>query len=233
MSRRPVFVSSIRLVGLSLLVLLGACAQQNRPGYYDTPRENTASDALHRAQGDAGAVAPSQLQFGFGPQSRKPAAGSSEAVAGAATSAAVPQGNTAGGTPAATASRGNMPPDLRETRTYLGTVPCPDSGACAATRMTLTLAPDGQWRARNATLGKGPAQAALGCWFLVGTDPARIVLESGDHPYATLELIQPNVLKVTRLNGRIPLLESRLTRQADIDPIDELASQPARACPAR
>jgi hypothetical protein len=63
MSRRPVFVSSIRLVGLSLLVLLGACAQQSRPGYYDKPRENTASDALHRAQGDAGAVAPSQLQF--------------------------------------------------------------------------------------------------------------------------------------------------------------------------
>lgn len=230
MSRRPVFVSSIRLVGLSLLVMLGACAQQSRPGYYDTPRENTVSDALHRAQGDsAPAVAPSQLQFGFGAQSRKPATG----AGGAPAEAAVPQGKAAVGTPAAAVSRRDMPPDLRETRTYLGTVPCPDSGVCAATRMTLTLAPDGQWRARNATLGKGPAQTALGCWFLAGTDPARIVLESGDHPYATLELIQSNVLKVTRLNGQVPLLESRLTRQADIDPIDELASHPAQACPPR
>lgn len=232
MSRRPVFVSSIRLVGLSLLVLLGACAQQSRPGYYDAPRENTVSDALHRAQGDAAAVAPSQLQFGFGPQSQKPAAGSNGA-AGAATGTAASPGKAAGGTPAAAVPRGGMPPDLRETRTYLGTVPCADSGACAPTRMTLTLAPDGQWRARNATVGNGPAQTALGCWFLAGTDPARIVLESGDHPYATLELIQSNVLRVTRLNGRVPLLESRLTRQADIDPIDELASHPAQACPDR
>lgn len=233
MSRRPVFVSPIRLVGLSLLVLLGACTQQNQPGYYDTPRENTVSDALHRAQGDAGTVAPSQLQLGFGAQSRKPANGAAGAPEGA-PGTTPPQAAAAAGAPAAAAGpRSGMPEALRETRTYLGTVPCPDNGLCSAARMTLTLAPDGQWRARNATLtGNGPTQTVMGCWFLAGTEPARIVLQSGDQSYATLELIQSNVLKLTRLNGQAPLLESRLTRQADIDPIDELASKPAQACPA-
>ncbi|CAM5786874.1 hypothetical protein CCAE64S_01852 [Castellaniella caeni] len=61
-----------RTLGLSLLlVVLSACAQQREPGYYDTPRESTMTDALHRAQGSADTTAPSQLQFGFGTQEQK------------------------------------------------------------------------------------------------------------------------------------------------------------------
>lgn len=216
--------SFARLLGLGLLVLLGACAQQREPGYYDTPRGSTASDALQRAQGESGAVAPAQLQLGFGNQ--QPAT---------AARPAAPAGADAGASQeaAATAARRDVPQALADTRTYLGTIACTDGGACAATRMTLTLAPDGQWRARNVPVdGSGPARTSLGCWFLTGTDPARIVLQTGGQAYASLEFSQSNVLRVTRLNGQVPLLESRLTRQADLDPIDELSGKPAQDCAA-
>ncbi|CAM5219629.1 Copper resistance protein NlpE OS=Castellaniella defragrans OX=75697 GN=HNR28_001478 PE=4 SV=1 [Castellaniella defragrans] len=227
MPSRPFSVTFAHVLGLGLLTLLSACAQQRQPGYYDVPRENTTSDALHRAQGQNGPTAPSQLQFGFGAQNQKP---SSATDTGNTAAAAAGAGSTAA---APAAARNAVPQALTQTRTYLGTVPCPDTGVCSATRLTLTLAPDGQWRARNAVLGgKSPAQTAMGCWFLTGTDPTRIALQSGEQAYATLELTQPNVFRVTRLNGQVPLLESSLTRQADIDPIDELSSRPAQACPA-
>ena len=219
-----------RLFGLGLLALLAACAQQREPGFYDVPREGTVSDARHRAQGDAGTVAPSQLQLGFGKHSTK-GASSQGAAAGqpagtAAASAASQPTGTAGATP--------IPEELRETRTYLGTVACPVTGqACPPRRMTLTLAPDGQWRNRSTPLDGAAATTALGCWHLVSTEPARIVLQTGDQATATLEFIQSNVLRVTQVNGKQPLLESRLTRQADIDPIPELAAKPAETCAGR
>jgi hypothetical protein len=218
--------SFARLLGLGLLVLLGACAQQREPGYYDTPRGSTASDALQRAQGESGAVAPAQLQLGFGNQQTAPAAAPARPAAQAGAAGGAPQA-------AATAARRDVPQALADTRTYLGTIACTDGGACAATRMTLTLAPDGQWRARNVPVdGSGAARTSLGCWFLTGTDPIRIVLQADGQAYASLELSQSNVLRVTRLNGQVPLLESRLTRQADLDPIDELSGKPAQDCAA-
>ncbi|MHA3903690.1 hypothetical protein ACTPOE_09045 [Castellaniella sp. WN] len=215
-----------RLLSLALLALLTACAQPRGPGFYDVPRGDTASDARHRAQGDADTVAPAQLQFGFGADSqKKPAPERGDTGAGTADTA-VQATRPAG--------PGAIPQELAETRTYLGTVACPaGQQACPARRMTLTLAPDGQWRARSAPLDGTAATTALGCWHLVSTDPARIVLQTGDQAYATLEFIQSNVLRLTRLNGQAPLLESRLTRQADIDPIQELAGKPAETCTAR
>jgi hypothetical protein len=99
--------------------------------------------------------------------------------------------------------------------------------------MTLTLAPDGQWRARGTPLDGTAATVSMGCWHLVSTEPVGIVLQTGDQARATLEFTQSNVLRLTRLDGQTPLLESRLTRQADIDPIQELAAKPAEACAAR
>src|SRR5690606_11385802 len=207
-----------RLLSLGLLALLAACAQQREPGFYEVSRGDTASDARHRAQGGADTVAPSQLQFGFGADNQKKAAPADDGAGQSAPSAG----------PAA------APQELAETRTYLGTIACPAGQAnCPARRMTLTLAPDGQWRARSAPLDGTAATAALGCWHLVSTEPVRFILQTGDQAYATLEFIQSNVLRLSRLNGQAPLLESRLTRQADIDPIQELAAKPAEACPAR
>ncbi len=216
-----------RLLGLSLIVLLSACAQQREPGYYDTPRGDTLSDARHRAQGGDNTVAPAQLQLGFGRDTGKPATES--AAPAAAAQSAGPADSTA--TPTATPRA--LPSMLADTRTYLGTIACTDGGQCPAIRMTLTLAPDGQWRSRSTPVSsQGSPTSAMGCWFLTGTDPVRIVLQAGEHPFATLEFIQQNVLRLIRLNGQTPVLESRLTRQADIDPIEELAQKAAQTCPA-
>ena len=226
-----------RLLSLGLLALLAACAQQREPGFYDVSRSGTVSDARHRAQGDADTVAPAQLQFGFGADSqKKPAPESAAAAAQPAGTDAAPAAVQAAAGQAAgrPAGPGHMPRELAETRSYLGTVACPaGQQACPARRMTLTLAPDGQWRARSAPLDGTAATAAMGCWHLVSTEPVRIVLQAGEQPHATLEFIQPNVLRLIRLDGQAPLLESRLTRQADIDPIQELAAKPAEACAAR
>ncbi|WP_066456797.1 hypothetical protein [Castellaniella caeni] len=228
-----------RTLGLSLLlVVLSACAQQREPGYYDTPRESTMTDALHRAQGSADTTAPSQLQFGFGTQEQKAKPASpAPAQAAPASAEAHPVHATASGAAAPTTAappRPGLPQELAETKTYLGTLACTDGGQCPASRLTLTLAPDGQWRARKAPAeGSGASQTALGCWFLTDTNPTRIVLQSGEHPYASLEFVQSNVLQVLRINGQPPLLAAHLTRQADLDPIDELAATPAQACPAQ
>ncbi|MFV0282702.1 MAG: hypothetical protein ACK5JE_02790 [Castellaniella sp.] len=213
-----------RLSCLSLLVLLTACAQQPRKidaPSPDVPVESTVSDARHRAQGDTRAIAPTQLQFGFGADNQSEPASTRRA----------PDGAKEASTPADT---GNMPQELTETRTYLGTIACPAGQQnCAPRRMTLTLAPDEQWRARSAPLSGKAVTASMGCWHLVSTAPARIVLQTGDKTHATLEFIQSNVLRLTWLDGQVPLLESRLTRQADIDPIQEMAAKPAQACTAR
>ncbi|MDY0308621.1 MAG: hypothetical protein RBR29_02345 [Castellaniella sp.] len=222
---RALFLSISRLLSLALLALLAACAQQREPGFYDIPRGDTTSDARHRAQGDASTVAPTQLQFGFGADNQKsPTPGN-----GTPTNAA-----STGGPATQQVSGATLPRELAETRTYLGTIACPaGQQACPARRMTLTLAPDGQWRARSTPLDDSTPTVSMGCWHLVSTEPAGIVLQTGDHARATLEFIQSNVLRLTRLDGQVPLLESRLTRQADIDPIDELAAHPAEACAAR
>ncbi|MFT0532656.1 hypothetical protein ACMHYJ_07440 [Castellaniella hirudinis] len=226
---RPHSLSS-RLLGVGLLGLLGACAQQ--AGYYDPPHESTTSDARQRAQGGSGAIAPSQLQLGFGGQDTRQAPAS--AAAPAAADAALPVPVSPDPAAPATTGRTGLPQALADTRTYLGTVACTDASACLARRLVLTLAPDGQWRARSTPLqGNAPVDTAMGCWFPTQSAPPRIVLLAGEHPYASLELAQSNVFKVLRLNDQAPLLESRLTRQADLDPIAELASRPAQACPAQ
>lgn len=40
------------------MILLAGCAQQQAAGYYDTPHENTLSDAQQTAQGGRGSRAP-------------------------------------------------------------------------------------------------------------------------------------------------------------------------------
>ncbi|MFA7437459.1 copper resistance protein NlpE N-terminal domain-containing protein [Castellaniella sp.] len=206
-----------RLFSIVLLGLLAACAQQSEPGYYETPRGSTQTDAADRARGDgAGTVAPSQLQFGFGQQQAQ--APSQAAESGQAEA------------PVRTA-RQALPAELADTRSYLGTIPCPPGSGCTAMRISLTLAPDGQWRARRTPLDGGGAPAAqMGCWHLIGTQPTRIVLQTGEQSLATLRFQQSNVLAISWLSGKTPLLESHLTRQADIDPIPELSGQPAVSC---
>ncbi|HEU0229476.1 MAG TPA: hypothetical protein VFR20_02800 [Burkholderiaceae bacterium] len=213
---RPVLHASLAAAFLTL----AGCAQQRAPGYYAVQHDNTYSDAQQQGQGTAQSKAPSQLQLGFGSQNQKA------------------NDNPAGNTESAVQTREwEATRPLREPKTFLGTVPCLTSpGACAATRVTLTLAPSGEWRARSTPLGgngsnTGGAVAQQGCWHVIGTAPLKILLQLNNlNPKATLTFINDNVLRIDSFNGVTPNLEYRLTRQADIDGIDELHGKPVLDC---
>ncbi len=206
---RPRTVYLKPLGAMLLAVGLAGCAQQSRPGYYDVPRESTLSDAQNQAQGRSGARAPSQIQLGFGRQEAQQA-----------------QPEAAPERAAAAKAR-----PLTEAKTFLGTVPCPPGNTgCTAARITLTLAPGGEWRARTTLLGT-PEQkpmAQQGCWDVTGTDPLRIVLmlKNNQAGKASLSFVNDNVLRILTLDDVQPLVEHRLTRQPDIDGIAELPGEP-------
>jgi hypothetical protein len=196
-----------------LVMLLGACAEQRQPGYYDTPRESTRTDARYRGQGDAAPSAPSQIQLGFGDETKKPSGQSAPAPAASTSASATPQ-------------------PLIQPHTFLGTVPCLSGQACPPTRLTLTLAPDGQWRARSTMLNDAKSTLTqLGCWVVVGEQPLRIALRTADkQTKGLLEFVGDNVLRIHSLDGQRATLDYRLTRQPDTDPISELSQQPAEDC---
>jgi predicted small lipoprotein YifL len=201
---------------LALFILAG-CAQQGPGPTPDSYRDSTQSDARHQAQGRSTAQAAPQLVMGFGE-----------------TGAPRPPQ-----TPEAAAIEASSPTRARaltEPRTFLGTVPClTGNGACPPSRITLTLAPAGQWRARTVSVNNtNPAAAPnvqQGCWNIVGTQPLRITLQtSNESSLATLAFVNDNVLRIALFQGVTPTLDYSLTRQADIDPIDEIQSQTALQC---
>lgn len=203
---------SCKLAGVVLVALvLGGCAQLQRPGYYDKPHDSTLSDAQYQAQGGRAAQAPAQVQLGFGSDAAAKAKAAQAAAEEKAPVTARP---------------------LAEAKTFLGTVPClVNNAGCSATRVTLTLAPDGQWRSRTVELDQPDAKTAIaeqGCWNVVGTRPLRIVLQlPNEATKANLTFVNDNVLRINTINDLKPTLDHHLTRQADIDPIDEIKASAA------
>lgn len=210
----PRFFRSLPAMAVAALLLAG-CAQHREPNYYSMQRDNTESDARHQAQGRHDAIAPSQIQLGFGENAKKPG-----------------EDNTP--SPQAQAQAALRP--LSQPRTFLGTVPCliGSSTDCAASRITLTLAPTGEWRARTHYLGGSGQQPDLleqGCWEAIGMQPARILLQTNSKQNkADFTFVTDNILRVNMLNNIRPKLEYRLTRQADVDPIDELSAKAPLDC---
>lgn len=201
---------------LTALILAG-CAQTRTPGYYDVPHDSTQSDAQMQAQGRDQAKAPSQVQLGFG-NSRK--ADQNDATSTASSAAQAP-------TPAKTQL-------LAEAKTFLGTIPCLVNGnACSATRVTLTLAPNGEWRSRTLTLdgaNAGHSQVQQGCWHVIGASPLRVLLQlKNQNAKADLSFANNEQLHINAIDNITPNLDYRLTRQADIDAISEL-KEPAMHC---
>jgi len=199
-----------------LAMLLAGCASQQPPGYYDNARDNTQRDALTQAQGPGltQSQTPSQVHLGFGPNQKKPSA-AEEASAKAA--------------------QPDFVRPLAEPKTFLGTVPCLVNGnACSANRVTLTLAPSGQWRSRTLVLDGPNAQhstAQQGCWEVIGNSPLRILLQLNNGGIkASLTFVNDNLLRIDSIDNIRPNLEYRLTRQADIDGIDELNNAPHPTC---
>lgn len=213
--------SVFNLAGIALLtLLLAGCAQQRAPGYYDVAHDSTLSDAQAQAQGQTGKRAASQIQLGFGDTQKPKEGAQTTSPEQSADKAAI----------AATVR------PLAEAKTFLGTLPCLSTQAgCSATRVTLTLAPAGQWRARTVTLGMPANEQSTiteqGCWDVIGNQPWRIVLRNANQgTKASLTFTNDNVLMVNSINDTKPALDYRLTRQPDIDGIDELNGKPALQC---
>ncbi|MCY1200863.1 hypothetical protein D9M72_123130 [compost metagenome] len=228
---------------------LGAagCAQQKAEGYYDPPVESTVTDAQYQGSGAAYRSvirAPSQVQIALKPDARKPQSQAQQAAAtGQITEdgQAVPE-DTGGGSSAAAAAPAPAPNAaalslVPQPQTYMGTLPCfSPVMQCTAQRVTLTLAPNGRWRGRTAYLDddpkKGPPVAEQGCWDATDERPPRVILMDGQGNVRVEFLVAANnVLRVRSIGGQTPNLNYNLTRQPDLDPIDELAKAGAPKCP--
>jgi hypothetical protein len=66
---------------------------------------------------------------------------------------------------------------------------------------------------------------------VIGTQPLRIVLKLNEQAsMASMTFVNDNVLRINMINDVTPTLEYRLTRQADIDAIDEITSKTPLQC---
>ena len=126
---------------------------------------------------------------------------------------------------------------IPEPQTFSGTLPCfhPEM-KCSAQRITLSLAPNGRWRARAAYLDQnsqnGPVQLDQGCWRGTLMSPPRLtLLNTQGGVRAEMAMTSGNNLRLISLNGENPNLTYTLSRQPDLDVISELDKKPAPNCP--
>jgi hypothetical protein len=107
---------------------------------------------------------------------------------------------------------------------------------CSAQRITITLAPNSRWRARASYLEQsaqsGTPLADQGCWRVIAQAVPRIILlNPSGNVRAELALSSTNVLRLVSINGDSVNLVYTLTRQPDLDPINELNKNTAPTCP--
>lgn len=147
------------------------------------------------------------------------------------------QGSFSATEPAASSTDSLRASLIPEAQTFFGTLPCfhPEM-KCTAQKITLTLAPNGRWRARASYLEQnsqnGADQADLGCWRATPMNPPRVVLLNAQGGIRA-ELAMPttgNAMRLISINGDSPNLTYTLTRQPDLDPIDELNKVAAPNC---
>jgi hypothetical protein len=242
----------------SITVLATGCAQQRAPGYYDQPTATSLSDSQYESSGASYqnlARAPSQLQIALRAPARAPTSQADPAEGAAADTQAPPKSvsvNDAGAynpdaprtaaeaDAAASRTAAGIHPELAkiipQPETYLGTLPCLSPGMqCNAERFVLTLSPNGRWRARtvylNASVDSGKPIAEQGCWGTSTADQPRILLmDLKGNARADFIMTANNVLQLGSVGGKRPNLAYHLTRQPDLDPIDEVGREPAGAC---
>lgn len=203
------------------------------PGYYELPRESTTTDAIRQAEtgGTRQVVqAPSQIQLKIvrpGTQDPAlPAPGESERLSSAGQSAMT----------AADAREASLNKLIAQPQTYQGTLPCFHKDMrCTNQRITLTVAPNGRWRARASYLEKdapsGKAFASQGCWRIVPTTPPSLVLLDTDgRVRSEMLFLSRNTLRLKSIDGDTPSLTYTLNRQPDLDPIAELDKAAAPSC---
>ncbi|WP_313067338.1 hypothetical protein [Achromobacter animicus] len=251
---RKLCVMGLLLAGT--VIAATGCAKQKAEGYYDLPAESTVTDAQYQGSGAGYRTvirAPSQVQIELKPDARRQQNQNQQAVAAGQTTEdgqSVPEGaesgaggsgGAGGSAPApvapAPAANGITHSLVPQPQTYMGTLPCfSPAMQCTAQRVTLTLAPNGRWRGRTAYLDndpkKGPPVSEQGCWDATEERPPRVILMDGQgNVRVEFVVAANNVLRVRSIGGQTPNLNYNLTRQPDLDPIDELASAAAPKCP--
>jgi len=253
---RKLSVMGLLLAGT--VIAATGCAKQKAEGYYDLPAESTVTDAQYQGSGAGYRTvirAPSQVQIELKPDARRQQNQNQQAVAAGQTTEdgqSVPEGaesgaggsgGAGGSAPApvapapAPAANGITHSLVPQPQTYMGTLPCfSPAMQCTAQRVTLTLAPNGRWRGRTAYLDndpkKGPPVSEQGCWDATDERPPRVILMDGQgNVRVEFVVAANNVLRVRSIGGQTPNLNYNLTRQPDLDPIDELASAAAPKCP--
>lgn len=230
-------VTICRTLAFGLPFLLAGCAQMQQqmqqPSYYNPPPASSTTDAIDIAEGPYGTQtmrAPSQIQIGFNNRGADaaPIPGTTRQASAAAASA-----NQSASAAAADSLQASLFP---EPLTFAGTLPCfhPEM-KCSAQRITLSLAPNGRWRARASYLEQstqsGMPLADQGCWRVIPQAIPRIVLlNASGNVRAELALSSSNVLRLISMNGDAANLTYTLTRQPDLDPIKELDKTTAPSC---
>jgi hypothetical protein len=225
-----------RVIAMGLPVLLAGCAQMQQqmqqPSYYKPAAASSTTDAIDHAEGPYGTQtlrAPSQIQIGFNNRGADaaPIPGTAKPVAQSAT------GNAQSAAAAADSLQASLFP---EPLTFAGTLPCfhPEM-KCSAQRITISLAPNGRWRARASYLEQsaksGAPLADQGCWRVIPQAVPRIILlNPAGNVRAELALSSTNVLRLISINGDSVNLAYTLTRQPDLDPISELDKTTAPTC---
>lgn len=217
------------------LALFG-CSTNRQAGYYNPAPASTARDALETAEGGVGRTyvqAPSQIQIQFrSTQTQTGATGTTVQVTDALTPAGQAQVQQAVEQAAMATQRGL----ITQPETFFGTLPCFHRDMrCNAQQVTLTLAPNGRWRARVAYLQSeavsGKAETAQGCWqSLPSTPPSILLLGPDRNVRAKLSMTSAEVLRLQSIDGQTPNLTYTLSRQPDLDPIKELDGVAAPAC---
>ncbi|HLS43697.1 MAG TPA: hypothetical protein VK026_10515 [Paenalcaligenes sp.] len=197
---------------LMLGILAAGCAQQPvSSSDSNIARDSTLSDAQNKARGREHARATSQIQMGFGDNAQVEA---EQTVDQAIIEA-------------------RQVRELIEPQTFLGTITCPSSNSlCVPQRTTLTTAPSGVWRMKlEAVDASAATHHFTGCWYPVGTEPTRIILQSSEGvSVAELSFVNAQQLRVHSFNQVRPTLDTYLRQQAIIEAIPELDNTPAPVC---
>lgn len=227
--------SSVLLGMCAALIALVGCAQTQQPGYYNPPPASSTQDAVIFAEGGVSRQtvnAPSQIQIKLRPNESEQSQPTQVAQADGLTPAGAAELQKEIQQDQATAQSALIP----KPETFFGTLPCFNRDMrCTAQQVTLTLAPNGRWRARVSYLenqqASGAVQTMQGCWRGLQMRPPRIVLlDSDKNVRAELTMTSTEVLRLRSLDGQTPNLTYTLNRQPELDPVSELDGVAAPSC---
>ena len=254
-STRPRKFNIMALLLAGSALGIAGCAQQRTEGYYDPPAESTVTDAQSQGSGAGYRTvlrAPSQVQIALKPDAparprasrprprKRPYHRGRPARArrrrqrrrlgrrclgrGARAGPAGIHAQRRRAQPrAATADLHGYAALLLARHAVHGAARDADAGA------------NGRWRGARrleSDAKQGAPVVEQGCWDATDERPSRVILLDGKgNVRAEFAAAANNVLRVRSIAGQTPNLNYNLTRQPDLDPIDELAKAAAPQCP--